>query len=97
MLEKLESTWDSLDYPVLLAAARLCEKYPFVPQNEEIIAKETKLSLHEVHLSLLALADAGYLGIKRTGPTGTIMVIDVLCLRARGRRAVGLWPSESQT
>jgi hypothetical protein len=93
MTNPLPDQWTTRDLPVLRRAAQILEVDGGDEVRSEGIAADLDLSEDAALRSLLALQDAGYvIGVNADSYGGRyVMVTD---LTERGRRAVGIWPSE---
>jgi DNA-binding transcriptional ArsR family regulator len=92
VMDRLDSTWETRDYPTLLAAARILDTSAHSVLAEEIaedITRDCGLSVEDVTHALIALGEGGYLTVTRE--------LVVSGVTERGRRAVGLWPSDDDS
>lgn len=91
MTEKLDDTWSSRDFPVLVSAARAVDRRD--PNVTAVrIADSLAMDLGEVFAALDAL-DGAYLRQEPYDTLGGRGDSFVTGLTERGRRVVGLWPS----
>lgn len=91
---KLDDQWHTRDLPVLATAARFGGRDIDLTIGD-LVRIELDLSEEEVLDAFRALDDAGYLeaviGGATLGSSGGVFAVH---LRERGRRALGIWPSE---
>jgi hypothetical protein len=87
----IESTWESVDHPVLAAAVRYIEDHDWgqLPQAFDL-APMVGLDAEEVGKALLRL-DGEYIEASR--PLGGLSHVGVDGVHPKARRAVGQWPS----
>lgn len=97
-VQRLDDTWACRDLPVLVEVAGIADKLDTVQPSR--VAAATGLDDHDVLAAIQALVHAGYLHENRSklglNGSGDIYVVmpGWLIPSERGRRAVGLWPSE---
>jgi hypothetical protein len=89
----LESTWHTRDLPVLIAAARKLESGHAKFRASEL-APEVGIGEGDATRAAIALAEGRYLQVNPIGSMQGLSGAIVIALTERGRRTVGLWPSE---
>lgn len=84
--------WHSRDFPLLLEVARALDARTAI--DAQALADDLQMSMADVDSAWHALREAGYLRtLNRPRRLGD-GAMSALELTERGRRAVGLWPSE---
>jgi len=91
--DRLPDSWTARDRPVLLAAAKLDGDNPLGLLASDLIAVELEMDATDVTKSLIALDDAGYVtATAHEVDLAGLVSVNVVRLRERGRREVGMWP-----
>jgi hypothetical protein len=89
-MDKMDDTFYSRDYPVLLSVARRLEGGAFSVRQDEI-ARDTGLEQDQVYRALLALDSGDFIEGQQEGRMGPREIV-ARGISERGRREVGLWP-----
>lgn len=91
----MESTWERRDLPVLHAVAAVLDPSPGTGLQMQTIIEDSGLPEEQVIAALVALLSGRYIeGEMLRGFGGHVRQVLVSAVTERGRRAVGLWPSD---